>query len=82
MLDQSNLSSLILQRMTYYQKYEEILDTPGLALWFNLLVLLADEDRRTLDKLSKEPWLFRAVMDEYNKRMEELERRIAEAILT
>ena len=39
-------AELLLKKMAEHPEYEDILDTPGLAYWFNTLVAVATETAR------------------------------------
>ena len=74
----TNLARQILDRMAAYPEYTNILDTPGLAFWFNQLTLVAIEDRQTLDQLSEKPWTFREAITKHKERAAALEAKLVE----
>ena len=64
-----DLVKAILFKMAAYPLYETCLDTAGFAFLFNQLVRLADADRADLDRLEREPWMYREIIDAQRERI-------------
>jgi hypothetical protein len=71
-----NLARQILDRMAAYPEYTAILDTPGLAFWFNQLTVVAIDDRKTLDALLDDPSAFDKVIALHKERAADLEAKL------